>query len=520
MSKKYSTESPLIKLKSKNPGLFRKVAESQEQAMNEMNKTTAELRVGGKIRYPLLGDPDIHCFTAADMAAYLRGQTVLVVKGEDVEVAERFPWWASQDDRRRMNGIIFEPDPKKAKSGALNYFTGFARKPRQKEGGYSTFDDHLLRNVCRSDQVNYNYALDILAHLVQRPGAKVGVALLMYGEEKGTGKSTVGEVMSECIGRQWCFAVDTPDMLTGKFNSFQAKALLICVEEAMNGRDPRHEARGKHMISGKMIMMEAKGIDAVQIESKVNYIFTSNKLNSVSMTAGERRYLPLHIGTDNVKDKAFFGQLWKEMENGGYEALMYDLLKRDISSTDFQNPPMTTQLSSQILHSMTGLDAWWVAVLQEGRLPLSHDDEPDADVEWPAPIPAEVKAAQDAGKVLDLTWTTPKELIQRSVSDFAGRDYQGRPPTPAAIGLFLASVVPGLEKARRQIGRDRQHLYKLPSLAKCRAAFAAARPGVLVEHLGGEAASVEMEPVKPPVADVVSADDVRARRAARIARFK
>lgn len=476
---KYNTKSPLDKLREKNPKLAYQVAASQELAMKEMNAITGELRIGGKIRYPLLSDDEIHFFMREDMAAYLRSETVLTVKGDDVEEAERFRWWLAQTDRRRFAGMTFEPDLKKAPAGVLNLFTGFAIPTgRMSEGGCSLFYDHLLRNVCRGDQGSYDYLLDILAHYFQWPGRKVGVAPLLYGD-KGCGKSIVGEVLAKCIGRRWCFTVDTPEQLTGKHNAYLAKAVLILADEALNSRDARHEARVKHMITGGTMMIEPKNIDAFQIESKANLIFTSNKLNSIATTSGERRVLALHVGNANKQDSDFFGRLMKQMENGGYEALVWDLRNRDISKTDFSRPPMTTQLSVQILDAMTGLNAWWAATLKEGRLPFVRDDD-TSDAEWP-------EMDRKAEKTADLPpgfWTVPKALIQTSAAEFA-KDYQGRAPTPAAIGSFLDEVVPGLKRDRRQVYRVRQHIYVLPTLEGCRKAFVAARPGVMIEHVGG-----------------------------------
>lgn len=499
---KYTTKSPLDKLRDKNPKLAYQVAESQQVSMTEMNKITGELRIGGKIRYPLLSDDEIHFFMREDMAAYLRSETVLTVKGDDVEEAERFRWWLAQTDRRRFAGMTFEPNLKKAPAGVLNLFTGFAIPTgRQSEGGCNLFYDHLLRNVCRGDQGSYDFLLDIFAHYFQRPGRKVGVAPLLYGD-KGCGKSIVGEVLAECIGRRWCFTVDTPEQLTGKHNAYLAKAVLILADEALNSRDARHEARVKHMITGGTMMIEPKNIDAFQIESKSNIIFTSNKLNSVATTSGERRVLALHVGNENKQDSDFFGRLTKQMENGGYDALVWDLRNRDISKTDFSRPPMTTQLSVQILDAMTGLNAWWAATLKEGRLPFLRDDD-NTDAEWP-----------DAD-----IWTVPKALIQTSAAEFA-KDYQGRAPTPAAIGSFLDEVVPDLARDRRQIHGVRQHIYVLPTLQECREAFVAARPGVIIEHVGAlvqvDAAPAASDTVPAPA----SADVIQMARALRQERFR
>lgn len=456
------TVSNLDKLKSSNPKLWQQVANSWEYTMRTLNGRIGQVKIGGKVRFIDLEDKVLSFYSKADMGQILAHVQVLSDEGKPTSA---FRWWSTREDRKQYSEVVFEPNEKKAPAGALNLFRGFTVKPTPLRGGCTLFYDHLYRNVCNGDDEHYDFLLDWFAHLFQRPGAKVGVAPVLYGS-KGCGKSIVGEVLAACIGPEYCPAIDTPDQLTGKHNAHLGKAVLIRVEEAIHAKDPRHEARIKHMITGGRFMVEPKGVDAFEIDSKANLIFSTNKLHSVPATAGERRFFALHVADHNLQDGDFFGRLLKQMRTGGYGAMVADLLARDISGRDFARPPRTALLSRQIVETMSGLERWWLAVLVAGRLPFTRDPEaPDEDVEWPV-----------AG-----LWLTPKALMQDSAASFA-RDYSG-PPTPEAIGKFLAGNVPGLTRDRRQSGGSREHLYIVPPLEDCRAAFVAARPGLRLEDV-------------------------------------
>jgi Family of unknown function (DUF5906) len=234
----------------------------------------------------------------------------------------------------------------------------------------------------------------------------------------------------------------------------------------LNPRDPRHASRLKHLITGKRLLIEPKGVDAFEIDSKCQLMFTTNNRHVVQASAAERRYFCLHVRNGNLQDRPYFAAMLAEMQAGGYAAFFADMLARPIDDVNFGAPPATALLSTQIVESMTGLERWWCATLASGRLPFARDPQAeDVDVEWPVGVP----------------WTAPKALVQSSANDYA-RGYDG-PPTPEAIGKFLGANVPGLTKTRRQIGLNREHVYVFPPLDACREAFVAARPGLLLEHV-------------------------------------
>ena len=70
--------------------------------------------------------------------------------------------------------------------------------------------------------------------------------------------------------------------------------------------------------------------------SYLRFIFLTNSDWSAPNEVGDRRLFVLCADDLFRKDTEFFGQLWEDMKNGGYEDLMYSLLNRDISKRDFQ----------------------------------------------------------------------------------------------------------------------------------------------------------------------------------------
>src|SRR5665213_2867187 len=223
-----------------------KYQSEEDRRLEIMNGIIGQVRVGGKVRFVELSEKLMSFYSKADMATMLAHLRFPNRDGKDVSA---FSWWQIQAKRRQYTSVVFEPDNFKVPRNALNLFRGVKITPKAKEGGWSIFHDHLLRNVCNGDTRSFEFLLDWMASLLTHLGHKIGVAVVLYGE-KGCGKSIVSDILADCIGQEYCPVVDSPDALTGKHNKHLGTALLIRVEEAIHPKDPRHESRLKHLITG------------------------------------------------------------------------------------------------------------------------------------------------------------------------------------------------------------------------------------------------------------------------------
>ena len=63
-----------------------------------------------------------------------------------------------------------------------------------------------------------------------------------------------------------------------------------------------------------------------------------------------------------------FTTIYKEMHNGGLEAMLYDLLEYDLSGFNIRDVPQTEGLAEQKLRSLSPLAEWWFGVLVDGSM--------------------------------------------------------------------------------------------------------------------------------------------------------
>ena len=377
--------------------------------------------------------------------------TETIAPDGEIKVVTWATRWMTSARRRQYKGIEFKPGRDAvATPGYLNLWRGFTVEPRE-GGSYKIFRDHMLNNVCEGDATLFLWVFGWFAHLMQRPRERIGTALVMRGK-MGTGKTKVGEVMGGLISPHY-FAVDDPRYVTGQFNAHMASCLLLQAEEAVWAGDKAAEGRLKGLITSKFQMIENKGIDPIRIDNFVRLMMTSNEDWVVPAGKDERRFCVLDIDPRCAQNTDYFREMDEELDQGGREALLHDLLTFDLSQVELRKIPRTDGLLEQKLRSLDSVDSWWFERLASGTTRRTGDY-------W------ETEVAVD---VLFEDYLT--------VADKVG---VRRKSEQTAVGMKLRKLVPGLKVVKRQWETTpgaqqyrRTRCYVLPDLEACREAFVA-----------------------------------------------
>lgn len=335
------------------------------RAVTEFNKEHAVVLLGGKTAVMRQGDSEFGGtkvdFLGIDSLKQYYANRYIEVAGTDKQgnpTTERKPLvnvWLSHPARRTHEGVTFAPDGR-CPSSFYNLWRGFAIEPAQEadpESKCAMFLDHLRRNVCQGDEGHYRYLLAWMADLVQRPGIKPGVVVVVRGE-KGTGKSKVGEMLSALLGAHAMTTAHSRHVV-GNFNKHLGDKLLVVAEEAFFAGDRAADNALKNLVTDKSVMLEPKGIDAVSVRSCHRIMMLTNRAWVVPASADERRYFVLDCGSENKQDRTFFAALDDQMHNrGGLAAFLQVLLSIDLSSIDVGAAPETAALREQKELSLDG----------------------------------------------------------------------------------------------------------------------------------------------------------------------
>ncbi len=363
--------------------------------------------------------------------------------------------WLTHKERRTYYGITCDPIYKGAT--LFNMWKGFGRTPDENAGTCELFKEHVYNNVCGQDDELYFWLMGFFAHMIQKPEQKPGVAVVMKGL-KGTGKSIIGEVIGALLRKPQNVSVSQASHLVGKFNAHLAQALLVRVEEAFWSGDRASGGTLKDMITSDTVKIEYKGQDVVELPSLHRYIMTSNEEWVVPASWDERRFAVFNVGTGRKQDRPYFRRMMRELRNGGYERLMWELTQFDLSTVDVGKAPITVGLADQKLASLQNVEKWWYNVLVEGEAPFldGMSDFDEEDTSW-----EESGVEVPCGDV-----RVAYETFIRT------RRFEGDPLANAAFGKRLSAMCPMQRVRATTKGGSRPWSYRMPSLTDCRKSFA------------------------------------------------
>ncbi len=281
----------------------------------------------------------------------------------------REPWgkvWLNHPNRRQYHGIVFEPG--KDKPGYYNLWQGFSVQPLA--GTWKKMNDHILNIICSGDAAVYSYIIGWLATAVQKPGEPAGVALVLRGKQ-GTGKGVFGNHLCKLFGIHGR-RIDNPRHLTGNFNNHLRDLVFLFADESFCTGDKTGESVLKGLITEPTLCIEGKGLDASYVKNMLHIVMASNNDWVVPAGPEERRFCVLDMSDACMQNSTYFAKLTEEMDNGGLEAMLFDLLDYDLTGFEIRKVPQTRGLLEQKLQSMDPLQQWWLDKLTERELLPGH----------------------------------------------------------------------------------------------------------------------------------------------------
>lgn len=383
---------------------------------------------------------------------YSNRQVVVGVTAEGKEVTKPLgKYWLSHPQRRQYDRIAFHPNAEL--EDVYNLWRGFSVQPRP--GDCSLYLDHIRENICMGVPEYYDWVIGWMARAVQEPATQGEVAIVLRGG-KGTGKGTFANVFGKLFGRHH-LQISNAKHLVGNFNSHLKDCVSLFADEAFFAGDKQHEGVLKALITEDVIPIEHKGLDLEQYPNYVHLIMASNDPHVIRATGDERRYMVLDMGEKHKQDTAYFEKIWKQMENGGYEALLYFLQSYDISGFNVRKVPQTDALRDQKMLSMSQDEEWWFQKLLNGRVLEKH-------AEWQRFVPT--------------------AEVEKDFTEYAEKWRFNRRGNATQLGKFLSRVCPHISKTQRRMaveveGADgrpeqtsrRMYVYDFGDLSDCRAAW-------------------------------------------------
>lgn len=326
------------------------------QLVQDMNENNAVILVGGKVRIAHRDtNENVHILGPRDFYTLMYNRSVSI-PGEKKR-SEADIWMAHPDRRECVRGMGFFPGKELWEGGYVNMWRGWGAEPIK--GDWSLFYNHVHNILCRGEEELTTFVFDWVADMLQDPMRPKGTALVFHGKE-GTGKGTFCDVVGRMIGRKHYKHVTNERHLTGNFNYHLMDALFVFADEVIFGGSRSTAGILKSMVSEKELVCERKGVDSFMYENRARIAVASNEDWFIPAGPNSRRWLVLDVSGEKASDRQYFDALYDQMENGGYNAMMYDLEQREITS-NLHLAPVTESLKLQrAIYRFTGdsVDQW------------------------------------------------------------------------------------------------------------------------------------------------------------------
>lgn len=415
------------------------------EAIREINANHAMILLGGRcvimneIVDPIFGRPDVSFSQVGDFRNYYANRRHWVASAEGTKSVSVAKLWLESPERRQYKGVVFSPGQEVAEH--YNLYKGLAVEP--KAGDWSLFADHIREVIASGNDEIFAYIIAWMAHLVQFPGGqRPGTAIVMRGKQ-GTGKGFFVSQLGALLGNHFLH-ITNPRQLVGHFNNHLKNALLCFVDEGIWAGDKQAEGVLKGMVTEKYFTIEPKGKDVFTVENHVRLIIASNHNWVVPAGADERRFFVIDVGDTHIQNRPHFAAIQAQMDSGGREAMLHDLLGIDLSKFDFGNFPRTEALFDQQLYTMSSAQKFWFHLLTAGAIT-------DDCTEWP-----------------DFVSTQGFYNKYLEFCRWIGERY---PLTDAILVRDLGKIVPYLHRFRPNMNGKRVQSLRLPPLQECREHF-------------------------------------------------
>jgi hypothetical protein len=281
--------------------------------------------------------------------------------------------WIEHAQRRQYEGVDLVPNVStELPDGSLNLWRGFGLEA--KKGGWPLMQRHVAYILANGDRRAAEYILRWVAWAFQHPGELAEAALVLRGG-KGSGKGVFGNALAKCFGEH-ALHIFQQSHLTGKFNGHLRACLFLFADEAFWAGDKKGESVLKGLITERSLVIEQKGIDAIQWPNKLHVLMAANAEWVVPASSDERRFAVFDVSNKYAQGAAsdrerrsYFNALHYEIDNGGVEAMLYDLLQWNLGDWHPRQIYETEGLRKQKEQSLSFIDQWFYEVLQEGKLP-------------------------------------------------------------------------------------------------------------------------------------------------------
>ncbi len=225
--------------------------------------------------------------------------------------------WLDDTKMRCYDAVQCVPPPLLCPSNVYNLWipSPFETQPITKDDpdfhmeAVSAFATHV-KTLCGNNMETYKYVCEWIAHSIQKPAEKVGVALNFISEQ-GVGKNIFTDVLVALYGgNSKKLETSQPERdVWGSFNDLMADAFLVVLSETDKRNSSGHDGKIKNVITDETLTINPKGKTPFTMNSYHRYIQLTNNTDPVQTSKGDRRNVIIRCSDQNKGDSDYFKRI-------------------------------------------------------------------------------------------------------------------------------------------------------------------------------------------------------------------
>jgi len=242
---------------------------------------------------------------------------------------------------------------------------------------FALWREVVFSNICGRRQDSFEYLMNWMAHVVQRPETKTGVMICLQGDP-GCGKGLTAQMLYTIWQSPHGVRVEDSNVMSD-FNSHFAHAIIVFLDEGSRPTDARNQNRVKSLVTEKNVMYRQLYRDATPGTSYCNLILASNTVG-VHMQNGERRFAlyDCHHFVPNEPD--FWDRVAAQVDDLEVRAHFYVWLQqRPLNGFVLRRYPMTEATRTAVEESMDAYTSYIYRLLKTGDMWETKESWPSAE---------------------------------------------------------------------------------------------------------------------------------------------
>jgi hypothetical protein len=258
--------------------------------------------------------------------------------------------------------------------------------------------------------------LDWLAWCLQNEDDKPSWGPLLYSRSKGTGKSTLCQLLAKLFGEENSVTQNNIDMITSRFNMTALRSKLVISEELQLRPGSKQANMLKSYLTENTTLSEMKGKESERVKQSCCFVFTTNHLPTW-IEGEDRRFYVIevdHSGHASGEKAAEFsdlvGQLYGYMEDAQNIAKLHAaLLKRSLSDDFSAKSLNVARHATPIMHRINAAsESTVITLLQEELNKLELKAIPESNLAGFISKTLKGSVSQTRHLMAQLGWTKVK----------------------------------------------------------------------------------------------------------------